>query len=119
MSNTSICPIDRTLSGANTLGNSGPGCNGREGILRISPNPQHYWSLAIRLFCVILEPWGMWSIPSMPLLPGPLKLGLVIPVRVTCFGHRKFNFSIRIFIIFIIYSFFTSALTDGFTLEIE
>ena len=39
MSNSSICPLDRTLSGATTPGQSGPGSNGNEGLLRI---PQSY-----------------------------------------------------------------------------
>ena len=32
---SSILPIDRALSGANTPGQSGPGSNGNEGVLRI------------------------------------------------------------------------------------
>ena len=36
MSNSSILPIDRTLSGAITPGQSGPGSNGNEGVLYIS-----------------------------------------------------------------------------------
>ena len=32
---SSIWPIDRTLSGATTLGQSGPGSNDREGVLHI------------------------------------------------------------------------------------
>ena len=35
MSNSSIWPIDRTLSGATTLGQSGPGSNDNEGVLCI------------------------------------------------------------------------------------
>ena len=35
MSNSSIWPIDRTLSGATTLGPSGPGRDGNEGVLHI------------------------------------------------------------------------------------
>ena len=35
MSNSSIWPIDRTLSGATTPGQIGAGINGNEGILRI------------------------------------------------------------------------------------
>ena len=35
MSNSSIQPIDRTLSGATTLGQSGPGSDGNEMVLRI------------------------------------------------------------------------------------
>ena len=29
-----------------------------------------------------LEIWGMWSTPSLPLLPGPLKLGMIALDRV-------------------------------------
>ena len=36
MSNNSIWPIDRTLSGATTLGESGPGSDGNEGVPSIS-----------------------------------------------------------------------------------
>ena len=35
MSKSSIWPIDRTLSGATTLGLSGPGSDGNEGVLCI------------------------------------------------------------------------------------
>ena len=35
MSNSLILPIDRTLLGATTLGLSGPGSNGNEGVLHI------------------------------------------------------------------------------------
>ena len=35
MSNNSIRSIDRTLSGATTVGHSGPGSNGNEGVLHI------------------------------------------------------------------------------------
>ena len=35
MSNSSIWPIDKTLSGATTLGYSGPGSNGNEEVLHI------------------------------------------------------------------------------------
>ena len=35
MSNGSICPIDRALSGVATLGQSGPGSNGNKGVLYI------------------------------------------------------------------------------------
>ena len=35
MSNNSIWPIDRTLSGAATLGNNGPENNGNDGVLHI------------------------------------------------------------------------------------
>ena len=36
MSNSSIWPIDRTLSGANTPGKSGPESDGNEGVLYIT-----------------------------------------------------------------------------------
>ena len=35
MSHSSVCPINRTLSGATSLGQSGPGSNGNEGVLHI------------------------------------------------------------------------------------
>ena len=35
MSNSSIWPIDSTLSGATNLGQSGPGCKDNEGVLHI------------------------------------------------------------------------------------
>ena len=35
MSNTPILPIDRILSGPTTLGLSGPGSDGNEGVLHI------------------------------------------------------------------------------------
>ena len=31
---------------------------------------------------VLLELWGMWSAPSLPLQPGPVKSGVVAPERV-------------------------------------
>ena len=36
MSNSSIWPIDKTLSGATIPGQSGPGSNGNEGVLQIT-----------------------------------------------------------------------------------
>ena len=35
---------------------------------------------------VILELWGMWSTPSLPLLPGPFWLGMVAPDRALFMG---------------------------------
>ena len=35
----------------------------------------------------MLELWGMWSTPSMPLLPGPLWPGVVAPDRVLSNGQ--------------------------------
>ena len=36
MPNSSIWPIDKTISGTTTTGQSGPGSDGNEGLLRIS-----------------------------------------------------------------------------------
>ena len=52
MSNSSIWPIDRILSGATTPSQSGPGSNGNEGVFHI-PHSSTDWSLNIRLFSVI------------------------------------------------------------------
>ena len=38
MSNSSFCPVDKTLSGATALSQSGPGSNGNEEIFHISLN---------------------------------------------------------------------------------
>ena len=47
-------PIDRTLSGATTPGQSGHGSEGHKWILRIPQSlTLHYWSLTVRLFSVI------------------------------------------------------------------
>ena len=37
----------------------------------------------------ILKIWGMWSSTSLPLLPGPLRLGVVVPVRIQSMGQIK------------------------------
>ena len=34
-----------------------------------------------------LEIWGMWSTPSLPLLPGPLWSGVVVLDRVLSMGQ--------------------------------
>ena len=52
MSNRSIWPIDKTLSSATTLGQSGPRSDDK-GTLH-SLKLQHYWRLTIRLFRVII-----------------------------------------------------------------
>ena len=51
--NSKIKPIDRTLSGAISLGQIGPRNNGKEGCIPHSSKVQHYWSLTIKLFSVI------------------------------------------------------------------
>ena len=40
---------------------------------------------------VMLELWGMRSTPSLPLLPGPLWLGVVAPDRVLSMGQIELN----------------------------
>ena len=50
---SSIWLIDRSLSGATTPGQSGPGSIGYEGVLHTPQKLQHYRSLTIRLFNVI------------------------------------------------------------------
>ena len=35
----------------------------------------------------VLELWGMWSTPSLPLLPGPLRSGIVVSVMVQSMGQ--------------------------------
>ena len=46
---SSIWPIDRTLSGATTPGQNGPGSDGNEGVLRMHQSTWDYWNLTIRL----------------------------------------------------------------------
>ena len=36
---------------------------------------------------VILELWGMQSTPTLPLFPGPLKLGVAAPDRILSMGR--------------------------------
>ena len=50
MSDSSIWPIDRTLSRATSSGQSGPESDDNEGV-RIPP--KHYWSPTIRLLNVL------------------------------------------------------------------
>ena len=47
-----VRPIDRALLGATTPGQSGPGSDGNEGVIRIPPQLQPYWNLIIR--CLVL-----------------------------------------------------------------
>ena len=35
---------------------------------------------------VMMGPWGIWSTPSLPLLPGPLWLSVVAPDRALSMG---------------------------------
>ena len=58
---SSIWPINRSLSGATTPGQSGSRSDSDDGIH--FPKIQHYWNLTIRLFSVIsrtlVEGWGL------------------------------------------------------------
>ena len=49
MSNSSIWPIDRTLSGATTPGQSGPESDGNEGVLRIPQSSSIIGTYAVRI----------------------------------------------------------------------
>ena len=40
----------------------------------------------------MLELWGMWSTTSLPLLLGPLWLGVVAPGRVLSMGQIELNY---------------------------
>ena len=43
----------------------------------------------------VLDLWGMWSVPSLPLLSGLLCPGVVVPVRVSYRGQIElFNNSV-------------------------
>ena len=53
MSNSSICNIDKTLSGATTPSYCWSESESDEGALSISPKLQYYYSLTVRLFNVI------------------------------------------------------------------
>ena len=39
----------------------------------------------------MLELWGMWSTPSLSLLPGPLWPGLIAPDKVLSMGQIELN----------------------------
>ena len=34
-----------------------------------------------------LNLWGMWSTPSLPLIPGPSRSGVVVPDRILSMGQ--------------------------------
>ena len=44
---------------------------------------------------LFLELWGMWSIPSLPLLPSSLWLGVVVPVHLIYRSNRTVQSFIR------------------------
>ena len=51
----------------------------------------------------VLTFWVMWSTPSLPLLPGPLWPGVVVPVIISSMSQIElFNHFLRIIIIIII-----------------
>ena len=52
MLKTSFCPIDRSLSGVTSLGQTRPGSNANEGTPHF-PNLKHYLNHPIRLFSAV------------------------------------------------------------------
>ena len=64
MINSLIQPIDRTLSGATTPGQSGPGSNGNEGILQI---PQNSTTGILPLDCLVSYPGYLLKVRVLPL----------------------------------------------------
>ena len=65
MSNSSIWPINRTLSGATTLGQSGLGSNGNNGILNIPQNSSI--TGASPSDCLMSYPGHLLRVGSLPL----------------------------------------------------
>ena len=61
MSNSSIWPIDRTLSGATTLGQSGPGNDGNKGVLHVPQTSSI--SEASSSDCLVSYPGGLLEEP--------------------------------------------------------
>ena len=53
--------------------------------------PRHDTELSEDNASVMLTLWGMWSIPSLPLLPGPFWVWVVAPERVLSMGHIELN----------------------------
>ena len=43
----------------------------------------------------ILELWGMWSTPSLPMLAGPLWPGVVAPDRVLSMGQIESKLRVK------------------------
>ena len=60
-------PYIGPLSGATSLGQSGPGSDGNEGVLCIPHSKiQHYWNLTIRLFSAVVFKLFLPPPPSPP-----------------------------------------------------
>ena len=111
MSNSSIWPIDMTLSGATTPGQSGPGSDGNEGVLRIPQNssitgaslsdclvshPEHSWEKSyssIEMQVIYSTAPADWAICKWDLQTG--KLFLLYHV---IFRMKIINFKCVIFI---------------------
>ena len=80
MSNSSIWPIDRTLSGATTPGQSWPGSNGNEGVLRIPQSSNITgalpWLLNV-IFRILVVGGGVLPLPrgAVGLFYSPSQLG--------------------------------------------
>ena len=60
---------------------------------KIPPNecPEYDTKKSVARVPVMLEFWGMWSTPSLPLLPGPLWPRVVASDRVLSMGQIEVN----------------------------
>ena len=68
-------------------------CFSSERVRPHSPNkcPGYDTKQSDGVVLVILEFWGLWSTPSLPLLQGPLWSGMVASDRVLSLGQRELN----------------------------
>ena len=104
MSNSSLWPKDKTLSGAFTPDQSGPESDGNKEVVRIPSKFQHYWSLTIRLFSFISRTLvgGVLTLcrDVVGVFYSPNSLGLTTlelsfekttshPVKITCSWKKK------------------------------
>ena len=97
-----IWPIDRTLSGATTLGQSGPGSNGNDGVLHIpqiskagaSPSVCFMLYLGHLLGCGGLTPLQRWSLHILqPLSTRPSYSLNILNIMVIIIGKGINNLS--------------------------
>ena len=79
MSNNSIQPIDRTLLGAITLGQSGPGSNGNEEVVSITQSSSITGTSPFNVKSkTLIEGWGFY--PSAEMQSVYSTYGLMIQV---------------------------------------
>ena len=88
---SSIWRIDRTLSGATTLGQSGPGRDGNDNLH--SPKLQHNWNLNIRLICVISRTLVEVSLTPLQrrMVYSTAPADWATKYSEACFFHRRFD----------------------------